>query len=158
MAAHRIPYQATASIGYAEDLFKKVKKAKDIRGTRFFHVYAPCPAGWKSRPEDTIKLARLAVQTGIFPHLRNGKRRELHPEYQGQGAQAGQGLHPAAGPLPPPDRGRGPAHPGRRGRALGATHQDVRRIKGSKKGRWGWCPRITAGACAPTSGRRQPPR
>jgi pyruvate/2-oxoacid:ferredoxin oxidoreductase beta subunit len=67
MAAHEIPYIATASVGYAEDLFKKMKKAKDIEGTRFIHIYAPCPAGWKSRPEDTIKLARMVVQNGIFP-------------------------------------------------------------------------------------------
>ncbi len=67
MAAHRIPYQATASVAFPEDLFKKVKKAKEIKGTRFLHIYAPCPAGWKSRPEDTVKLARLAVQTTLFP-------------------------------------------------------------------------------------------
>ncbi len=67
MAAHLIPYVATASIGYPEDLFRKVKKAKDIRGTRFIHIYAPCPSGWKTRPEDTIKLSRMVVQNGSFP-------------------------------------------------------------------------------------------
>ena len=67
MAAHGIPYIATASVAYPEDLVKKARKAKDIKGTRFLHIYAPCPSGWKSRPEDTVKLARLAVQTGIFP-------------------------------------------------------------------------------------------
>jgi len=67
MAAHYIPYIATASIGYPEDMVKKVKKAKDIKGTRFLHVYAPCPTGWKSRPEDTIKLSRMVVQNAIFP-------------------------------------------------------------------------------------------
>lgn len=67
MAAHRIPYIATASIGYPEDLFRKTKKAKEIEGTRFLHIYAPCPTGWKSRPEDTIKLARMVVQNATFP-------------------------------------------------------------------------------------------
>jgi pyruvate/2-oxoacid:ferredoxin oxidoreductase beta subunit len=67
LAAHGIPYIATASVAYPEDLYKKAKKAKEIKGTRFLHIYAPCPSGWKSRPEDTVKLARLAVQTGIFP-------------------------------------------------------------------------------------------
>jgi len=67
MAAHQIPYVATASVGYPEDLFKKVKKAKSFQGTKFLHIYAPCPTGWKSRPEDTVKLARLVVQTAIFP-------------------------------------------------------------------------------------------
>lgn len=76
LAAHGIPYLATASIGYPEDLYKKAKKAKDIKGTRFLHIYTPCPAGWKSRPEDTIKLSRLVVQTGIFPlyEIEDGER------------------------------------------------------------------------------------
>ncbi len=76
MAAHRIPYLATASVAFPEDMFKKAKKAKEIKGTRFLHIYAPCPSGWKSRPEDTVKLARLAVQTGIFPlyEIEDGER------------------------------------------------------------------------------------
>jgi pyruvate/2-oxoacid:ferredoxin oxidoreductase beta subunit len=80
MAAHRIPYQATASVAFLEDLYKKVKKAMGIKGTRFFHIYAPCPAGWKSRPEDTIKLARLAVQTTLFPifEVENGEKYTLN--------------------------------------------------------------------------------
>ena len=67
MAAHRIPYIATASVSHPEDFFKKMVKARDIKGTRFFHVFAPCPTGWKSRPEDSVKLARMAVQNGLFP-------------------------------------------------------------------------------------------
>ncbi len=67
MAAHRIPYQATGNTSYPEDLFRKMKKAKEIKGTRFFHIYAPCPTGWKSRPEDTIKFGRMVVQNCIFP-------------------------------------------------------------------------------------------
>jgi pyruvate ferredoxin oxidoreductase beta subunit/2-oxoisovalerate ferredoxin oxidoreductase beta subunit len=67
MAAHRIPYIATASIGYPEDLVKKIKKAKEINGTKFIHIYAPCPSGWKCRPEDTVKLSRMVVQNAIFP-------------------------------------------------------------------------------------------
>lgn len=80
MAAHTIPYIATASIGYPEDLFKKVKKAKDLRGTRFLHIYAPCPVGWKSRPEDTIKLARMVVQNANFPlyEIENGEKYTLN--------------------------------------------------------------------------------
>jgi len=67
MAAHYIPYIATASVGYPEDLVRKVKKAKEIKGTKFLHIYAPCPVGWKCRPEDTIKLSRMVVQNAIFP-------------------------------------------------------------------------------------------
>lgn len=67
MAAHKIPYTATASVGYPEDFIKKVKKAKEIKGTKFLHIISPCPPGWKSQPNETIKLARLAVTTCIFP-------------------------------------------------------------------------------------------
>jgi len=67
IAAHRIPYQATASVAFPEDLYKKALKAKSIKGTRFLHIYAPCPTGWKSRPEDAVKLARMVVQNCYFP-------------------------------------------------------------------------------------------
>ena len=67
LAAHRIPYAASASISYPEDLIAKVTKARSIRGTRFFHLLAPCPPGWKSADEDTIALGRLAVASGVFP-------------------------------------------------------------------------------------------
>lgn len=80
MAAHGIPYIATASVAYPEDMVKKFKKARTIKGAKFIHVFAPCPAGWKSRPEDTIKLARLAVQTGSFPlfEIENGDKWTLN--------------------------------------------------------------------------------
>jgi len=67
MAAHRIPYTATATVAYPEDLIRKVKKAKDIRGCKFLHVLSPCPSGWKSEPAQSIYLSRLAVQSCIFP-------------------------------------------------------------------------------------------
>jgi pyruvate/2-oxoacid:ferredoxin oxidoreductase beta subunit len=69
MAAHRIPYIATASVAYPEDMIRKFKRAKKITGTRFFHVLSPCPVGWRAQPHHTIKLARLAVQTRLFPLL-----------------------------------------------------------------------------------------
>ncbi|MBI4574504.1 MAG: pyruvate synthase subunit beta [candidate division NC10 bacterium] len=67
LAAHRIPYAATASVAFPEDLMGKVAKAKGIRGTRFLHVLAPCPSGWKYEPDLTIQLARLAVESCVFP-------------------------------------------------------------------------------------------
>lgn len=67
MVAHHIPFCATANIAYPEDLTKKVLKAKSIKGTKFIHLYAPCPTGWKHGPEATIKIARLATETLIFP-------------------------------------------------------------------------------------------
>jgi len=84
MAAHRIPYQATASVAYPEDLYKKMLKAKSIKGTRFFHIFAPCPTGWKSRPEDAVKLARMAVQNGLFPlfEIEHGEKFTLNLKLQ----------------------------------------------------------------------------
>ena len=87
MAAHRIPYIATASVAYPEDMVKKFKKAKDIKGTRFILVFAPCPTGWKYAPQFTIKLARLAVTSNLFPllEIENGTnwtltKKVLHPK------------------------------------------------------------------------------
>jgi pyruvate/2-oxoacid:ferredoxin oxidoreductase beta subunit len=67
LVAHRIPYAATASIAYPEDLVRKVKKARAMRGSRFIHIYASCPTGWRMPSEMAIKIARMAVQTNIFP-------------------------------------------------------------------------------------------
>ncbi|HOG45728.1 MAG TPA: thiamine pyrophosphate-dependent enzyme [Anaerolineae bacterium] len=67
MAAHRIPYTASASIAYPEDLVRKLQKAQGIRGSKFIHILAPCPSGWKSEPAETIKVSRLAVQSKVFP-------------------------------------------------------------------------------------------
>jgi pyruvate ferredoxin oxidoreductase beta subunit len=65
--AHRIPYVATASVSSLRDLERKVKYAMGIHGARYIHIFVPCPLGWGSAPEDTIKIARLAVETGLFP-------------------------------------------------------------------------------------------
>ena len=67
MAAHRIPYAATASVAYPDDLIRKVDRAHHVRGTRFLHVLAPCPPGWKTSDDETIALARMAVRTRVFP-------------------------------------------------------------------------------------------
>ncbi|MBX3676167.1 MAG: pyruvate ferredoxin oxidoreductase [Rhodocyclaceae bacterium] len=65
--AHGIPYVATASVAYLRDLEAKVSRAMTVRGARYIHILVPCPLGWGAAPHDTIKLARLAVETGIFP-------------------------------------------------------------------------------------------
>jgi len=66
-AAHNIPYVATACPSYPIDLIQKVKKAADIEGAAYIHILSVCPTGWRSAPELSIKLGRLAVETGIFP-------------------------------------------------------------------------------------------
>lgn len=67
MAAHKIPYTASASIAFPNDFVRKFKKASQIKGTRFMHIFSPCPPGWKMASDLTIKVARLAVETKIFP-------------------------------------------------------------------------------------------
>ncbi len=65
--AHAIPYVATASVADLHDLEAKVTKAMGISGARYIHIQTPCPLGWGAEPCDTIRIARLAVQTGLFP-------------------------------------------------------------------------------------------
>ncbi len=85
MAAHRIPYAATASPAYPEDLVRKMQKAKSIRGTKFIHIISPCPPGWKYPSEWTVKLARLAVETKVFPlyEVEEGQRYRINVEPKG---------------------------------------------------------------------------
>jgi pyruvate ferredoxin oxidoreductase beta subunit len=66
-AAHNIPYVATACPSYPIDLVQKVKKAAAIEGPAYLHILSVCPTGWRSTPENSIKLGRLAVETGVFP-------------------------------------------------------------------------------------------
>ncbi len=69
LAAHHIPYAASASLAFPGDLLRKTRKAKEKKGFRFLHMFAPCPPGWKSNNEDTVRLARLAVECRVFPLL-----------------------------------------------------------------------------------------
>jgi len=65
--AHEIPYVATASVADLHDLEAKVTKAMGVRGARYIQIHVPCPLGWGAASHDTIKLARLAIETGLFP-------------------------------------------------------------------------------------------
>jgi pyruvate ferredoxin oxidoreductase beta subunit len=65
--AHGIPYAATASVADLHDLERKVMKAMAIHGARYIQIHVPCPLGWGSAPHDTIKLARLAIECGLYP-------------------------------------------------------------------------------------------
>jgi pyruvate/2-oxoacid:ferredoxin oxidoreductase alpha subunit/pyruvate/2-oxoacid:ferredoxin oxidoreductase beta subunit len=67
MAAHGIPYVATASAAFIPDLKKKVKKALTIKGCKYIHVYSPCPTGHRYPPEKAIEVSRLAVECGMWP-------------------------------------------------------------------------------------------
>jgi len=65
--AHEIPYVATASVADLHDLEAKVTKAMGIEGARYIQINTPCPLGWGAPPHETIALARLAIETGLFP-------------------------------------------------------------------------------------------
>ncbi|OAQ21629.1 pyruvate synthase subunit PorB [Thermosulfurimonas dismutans] len=66
-AAHGIPYVATATPAFFLDLMNKVKKAALVDGPAYVHIFAPCPTGWGTKGEESIMLAKLAVETRIFP-------------------------------------------------------------------------------------------
>jgi pyruvate ferredoxin oxidoreductase alpha subunit len=91
MAAHRIPYIASASVAFLPDLRRKIKRASEItragEGMAYIHVHQPCTTGWYFPPERTVEMGRLAVQTGAWPILEidhgnlkiNIKPKELKP-------------------------------------------------------------------------------
>ena len=85
MAAHRIPYAATLSIAHMDDFVRKVKKAQSIRGFKFLYIFSPCPVGWRFSAELTVRLARLAVQTRVFPlyEVEDGDQFTLNLEPEG---------------------------------------------------------------------------
>lgn len=85
MAAHRMPYAATASPAFPEDLTRKIQKAKGLRGTRFLHVLAPCNTGWKIKEDMAVKAAMLSVETNVFPlyEIEDGVNYTLNYESKG---------------------------------------------------------------------------
>lgn len=117
MAAHRIPYAATASVAYPEDLYKKAMKAKSIRGTKFLHILSPCPPGWKIPDEESISLARMAVKTKVFPlfEVENGVTWRFSMDHPGD-------------PVAP--------YIARQGRFRHLTPEQVEEIQGEVDARW----------------------
>ena len=85
LAEHGIPYIATATVAYPDDLIRKAQKAKDIEGFRFLHILTPCPTGWLFPPEWTVKISRLAVETKVFPlfEVENGTALTINKEPEG---------------------------------------------------------------------------
>jgi len=66
VAAHGIKYAATASIGYINDYMKKVQRASEIKGTKYIHVMAPCPTGWGIASDESVEIAKEAVDCGLW--------------------------------------------------------------------------------------------
>lgn len=75
MAAHGSPYVATASVSYAPDLMRKIRKASDTKGPTYVHIHAPCCTGWGFESAKTIEVGRLAVETALWPlyEMENGE-------------------------------------------------------------------------------------
>jgi pyruvate/2-oxoacid:ferredoxin oxidoreductase beta subunit len=117
LAAHRIPYAATASVSYPVDLLEKVNKAKSIRGTKFLHILSPCPPGWKCADEDSISLGRMAVRNRIFPlvEVENGSTWQFTVDHPGE-------------PVEPYLR--------KQGRFRHLTDEDIARIQRDVNARW----------------------
>jgi pyruvate ferredoxin oxidoreductase beta subunit len=65
--AHDIAYVATATVADLHDLEHKVRRAMELHGSRYLHVLVPCPLGWGAASSDTVRLARLAKESGLFP-------------------------------------------------------------------------------------------
>lgn len=81
MEDHRIPYVCTTSSSYPLDLYDKIRKAKDIKGTRYVHMYTPCPPGWRFPTGQTVRIGRLAVETAmvVLYEVENGVFRLTGP-------------------------------------------------------------------------------
>lgn len=84
LASHKIPYIATCSPAFIDDLKSKTARAKEMAGFRFLHVFSPCPPGWKSDPKDSIAIARLAVESNVFPlyEIEDGSRYKVSHKSQ----------------------------------------------------------------------------
>ncbi|MDP8237777.1 MAG: thiamine pyrophosphate-dependent enzyme [Candidatus Hatepunaea meridiana] len=67
MAAHRIPYAATTTVAYPDDLIRKFRKAMSIDGFKLIHIFSPCPPGHKALEKDSILESRYAVESRVFP-------------------------------------------------------------------------------------------
>ena len=119
MAAHRIPYAATATVAYPDDLIAKVERAKRIRGTRFIHLLSPCPPGWKIASEQSVHHSRLAVRSRVFPlvEIEDGETWRVT-------------LDPEPVPLEEYLKGQG------RFRHLTKNPEAVKRVRASVEARW----------------------
>lgn len=86
LAAHRVPYAATATVAHPLDLVDKARKARTVRGTRCLHVLAPCPPLWGCAASATIDLARAAVRSRAFPlcEVEDGLRWRFTAEHPGE--------------------------------------------------------------------------
>ncbi|MGD2269964.1 MAG: thiamine pyrophosphate-dependent enzyme [Desulfobacterales bacterium] len=85
MLGHDIPYIATASVAYPDDMIQKFNKVRGIRGTKLIHLLCPCPPGWRIDSAKSIQVTRMATLAKVFPiyEIENGKYRlNVQPGHQ----------------------------------------------------------------------------
>ncbi|SFM45383.1 thiamine pyrophosphate-dependent enzyme [Thermodesulforhabdus norvegica] len=77
MEAHHLSYMATCCSAYPRDIYQKLVRARDTKGTRFIYLYVPCPPGWGFPTAKTVEIGRLAVETGVVVlyEIENGEFR-----------------------------------------------------------------------------------
>ncbi|HVO20149.1 MAG TPA: hypothetical protein VMU15_12885, partial [Anaeromyxobacter sp.] len=65
MEAHGVPYVASTSAVYPDDVYDKLVKARGMTGLRYVHMSTPCPSGWAFDPKDSVRLGQAAVDAGL---------------------------------------------------------------------------------------------
>lgn len=125
MIAHGVPYVATASIGYPHDFYSKLKRAKEIRGFKFIQLHAPCPVGWRFDPRYTVRIAKLAVETGLWI---------LYEYHEGKLTLSG----PSRPYMDPTKRKPVEEYVKLQGRFRGYTQEFIKDIEGDVEESWKW--------------------
>ncbi len=151
VAAHGIPYAATASIGYLPDFMRKVERAGELHGTRYLHVIAPCPTGWGCAVDETIDVAKEIVDCGLW-YLAEYEGPQTLAEQAAAGEPAAQGEQATKGaPAIQPDAASGgrftlnrnprefssvEAYLRRQGRFKQLADEDVAAITAARDAKW----------------------
>jgi pyruvate ferredoxin oxidoreductase beta subunit len=65
--AARPAFVATVSPSHPLDLMDKVARASRLAGPKLFVALSSCPPGWGVEPADAVGIAKLAVDTGVWP-------------------------------------------------------------------------------------------
>ena len=125
VAAHGIPYAATASVGYLNDFIRKVERARDIEGTRYIHVIAPCPTGWGRAEDEMVDMAKDIVDCGLW----------YLAEYEGEqlSGQPGGRFHLSRNPK---EFGSVEAYLRSQGRFKALTDEDIAVVEAARDAKW----------------------
>ena len=117
VAAHGIPYAATASIGYLNDFIRKVEHAATIRGTKYIHVMAPCPTGWGCGVDETVDISKDIVDCGLW----------YLAEYEGGAFKLNRN---------PREFASVEAYLRRQGRFKALTDEDIAQVEAARDAKW----------------------